>query len=193
MRGALVLAALAALIAGCGGGERQDANEPSGTFRVQVVRASFPARQHIAQNVVLRLQVRNADQRDLSNVAVTVQTRAPAGAAPVAFGQGSAPGSDLADSTRPVWILDDGPPGGETADARTWLAGPLRAGESRTLEWHLVAVKAGTYTLAYRVFPGLHGRAEAARGRTAGTIRVRIVDRPVPARVGENGEVVRGP
>jgi|tagenome__1003787_1003787.scaffolds.fasta_scaffold20284629_2 hypothetical protein len=192
MRGAPALAVLAALAAGCGGGERQDANEPSGTFRVQVVRASFPARQHIAQTVVLRLQVRNADRRDLSNVAVTVQTRAPVGAAPVAFGQGSGPGSDLADTGRPVWILDKGPTGGDTADARTWLAGPLRAGESRTLVWRLVAVKAGTYTLAYRVFPGLNGKAEPARGRTAGTLRVRIIDRPVPARVGADGEVVRG-
>jgi hypothetical protein len=192
MRAALAVAILAASVAGCGG-ERQDANEPSGTFRVQVVRASFPARQHIAQTVVLRLRVRNADRRDLSNVAVTVQTNAPAGAAPVAFGQGSPPGSDLADSGRPVWILDKGPTGGDTADSRTWLAGPLRAGESRTLVWRLVAVKAGTYTVAYRVFPGLHGRARPARGPTAGTFRVRIVDRPVPARVGENGEVIRGP
>jgi hypothetical protein len=192
MRRALALAVLAALAAGCGGGARQDADEPSGTFRVQVVRASFPARQQIAQSVRLRLRVRNADRRDLRNVAVTVQTRAPAGAAPVAFGQGAGPGSDLASSARPVWILDKGPVGGDTADARTWDAGRLRAGEARTLEWHLVAVKAGTYTVSYRVFPGLHGNAKPAPGRTGGTFRVRITDRPVPARVGPDDSIRGG-
>lgn len=193
MRAALGLAVLATLAAGCGGGARQDAGEPSGTFRVQVVRASFPARQHIAQSVLLRLRVRNADSRDLSNVAVTMETRARAGAAPVAFGQGAAPGGDLADSPRPVWILDQGPAGGDTADARTWDAGRLRAGQAKTLEWHLVAVKAGTYTVSYRVFPGLTGKAKPARRRTGGSFRVTIIDRPVPARVGAGGEVIRGP
>jgi hypothetical protein len=193
MRGALALAVLAALAAGCGGGERQDADESSGTFRVQVVRASFPTRQHIAQSVLLRLRVRNADTRDLDNVAVTMETRPPAGAAPVAFGQGSRPGSDLASGARPVWILDKGPVGGDTADARTWDAGRLRAGEARTLEWHLVAAKAGTYTIRYRVFTGLTGKAKPAAGRAGGTFRVTIIDRPVPARVGAGGEVIRGP
>jgi hypothetical protein len=193
MRAALALAVLGLLAAGCGGGPRQDKNEPSGTFRVQVVRASFPARQHIAQTVTMRVRVRNADSRDLSNVAVTVQTRAPVGAAPVAFGQGAPPGGDLSDSARPVWILNEGPIGGETADARTWDAGPLRAGQARTLVWRLVAVKAGIYTVNYRVFPGLHGRARPAIGRTAGTFHVQIIDRPVAARVGPDGEVIRGP
>jgi hypothetical protein len=92
MRPALVLALLAALAGGCGGA-RQDADEPSGTFKVQIVGASFPKRQHIAQTVLLRLRVRNADKRQLDNVAVTVLTRAPAGAAPAAFGQRQGPGA----------------------------------------------------------------------------------------------------
>jgi hypothetical protein len=83
--------------------------------------------------------------------------------------------------------------GGETADRDVWDAGPLSSGQSKTLTWRLVAVKAGTYTIAYRVFPGLTGRAKAARGHTSGTLRVRISDRPVAAHVGPGGEVVRGP
>ena len=37
----------AAFAAGCGGGERQDANEPSGTFKVDVVKASFTKKQRL--------------------------------------------------------------------------------------------------------------------------------------------------
>ena len=193
MRRALVLALLAALAGGCGGGPRQDADEPSGTFKVRIVGASFPKRQHIAQSVLLRLRVRNADKRQLDNVAVTVLTRAPAGAAPAAFGQRQGPGTQLAASERPVWVLDKGPTGGDTADARVWDAGPLFPGEEKTLTWHLVAVKAGTYTVAFRVYPGLTGKARAARGRTSGVIRVRILDKPVAAHVGAKGQVIRGP
>jgi hypothetical protein len=192
MRRALVVAGLAVLAGGCGGGPRQDADEPSGTFKVEIVRASFPQRQHIAEPVVLRLRVRNADRRSLPNVAVTVRTRARAGASPAAFGQRQAPGSQLSDSLRPVWVLDRGPLGGETATEDVWDAGPLVPGQVKTLTWWLVAAKAGTYTVAYRVFPGLTGRAKAARGHTSGSFRVRIIDRPVAAHVDPNGQVIRG-
>ena len=194
MRRALVVAGLAVLAGGCGGGGvRQDADEPSGTFKLEIVGASFPARQHIAEPVVMRLRVRNADRRSLPNVAVTVLTRPPAGSAAAAFGQRQAPGSGLSDSLRPVWVLDRGPVGGETADQNVWDAGPLSAGQAKTLTWRLVAARAGTYTIAYRVFPGLTGRAKAARGHTSGVFRVRIIDRPVAAHVGPGGQVIRGP
>jgi hypothetical protein len=192
MRRALVVASLALLAGGCGGGPRQDADEPSGTFKVEIVRASFPQRQHIAEPVVMRLRVRNADRRSLANVAVTVLTRGRPGTASAAFGQTQAPGTELADSLRPIWVLDRGPTGGETADANVWDAGPLFPGQERTLTWRLVAAKAGTYSIRYRVFPGLTGRAKAARGHTTGVFRVRIVDRPVAAHVGANGQVIRG-
>src|SRR3954451_10377944 len=193
MRRALVVASLAVLVGGCGGGPRQDADEPSGTFKVEIVRASFPKRQHIAEPVVMRLRVRNADRRSLSNVAVTVLTRGPAGAASAAFGQRQPPGSELADSLRPVWVLDRGAQGGQTDDADVWDAGPLFPGQERTLTWRLVATKAGTYAIRYRVFPGLTGRAKAARGHTSGVFRVRIFNRPVAAHVVPNGQVIRGP
>jgi hypothetical protein len=191
LRRALSLLVVPALVAGCGGGERQDADEPVGTFRVAVVDATFPARQHIAESVQLKLRVRNDDDETLRNVAVTVQTNAAGANAPAAFGQRSS-GSGLSDSERPVWVLDEGPSGGELVYDNTWSAGILRAGETRELTWRLVATKAGRFSVAYRVAPGLNGRAQAARGRTSGSIEVTIDDEPVPARVGEDGTVVRG-
>ncbi|HET6550634.1 MAG TPA: hypothetical protein VFG79_19370 [Solirubrobacter sp.] len=190
MRRALVVV-VCGVLAGCGG-ERQDADEPSGEFKVEIVRASFPARQHIAQDVKLRLRVRNGSDRTLRTVAVTVETKPRGSAAPIAFGQASV-AADLADPGRPVWVLDEGPKGGTTAYVNTWLAGTLRAGESRELTWRLVATRAGTYTVSYRVAPGLTGKAEAAAGgRTSGTFDVTIDGEPVPARVGDDGSVERG-
>jgi hypothetical protein len=189
MRRAVI--ALAVLAAGCGGSARQDADEPSGRFKVQVVSASFPKSQHIAESVQLKVRVRNADDRTLRNVAVTVQTKPADGTAATAFGQRSTD-TALADSGRPVWILDQGPEGGETVDVNTWSAGTLGPGESKELTWKLVATKAGDYTIGYRVFPGLTGRATAAPGRTSGSFDITIDDQPVPARVGEDGKVERG-
>ncbi len=182
---------LAVLAVGCGGGERQDADEPQGEFKVEIVNASFPARQHIAEGVQLKLRVRNADDQTLRNVAVTVETEPAGGNAPTAFGQRSS-GSQLADSGRPVWVLDEGPKGGDVVYVNTWSAGVLRAGEERDLTWSLVPAKAGRYTIGYRVSPGLTGRARAADGRTSGSFDITIDDEPVPARVGDDGEVERG-
>ncbi len=191
MRGVLAVGVLAALAAGCGG-KRQDADEPSGSFRVEIVSASFPARQHVAEPVALRLRVRNLDSRTLDSVAVTVET-APArrGDAPIAFGQHESD-ARLADSGKPIWVLDEGPQRGDTAMVNTWSAGALRPGATREMVWRLVAAKAGTYTVAYSVSPGLNGKARARGARTRGSFRVTILDTPVPARVGPNGEVIRG-
>src|SRR4051812_39981560 len=123
MRRLVVLLPL--LLVGCGGGPRQDADEASGTFKVEIVRATFPRTQHIAEKVQLRVLVRNADSHDLRNVAVTVETTARGPDAAVAFGQNER-GADLSSAARPIWVLDSGPAGGDTAYVNTWLAGNLR-------------------------------------------------------------------
>src|SRR5687768_17036242 len=101
--------AVAALAAGCGGGGRQDEGAPEGTFDVDVTEASFPAEQSIASPAVLSLEVANGGDRAVPDLAVTVETLGAAdGEAPAAFGQRTSD-TALADSNRPVWIVDEPP------------------------------------------------------------------------------------
>jgi hypothetical protein len=183
-----LLCALA--VAGCGE-ERQDANAPSGRFDLDVTAVSFPAKQRIAEASTLALRVENTGDRAVPDLAVTVET-APGddGQAPVAFGQ-SSDDPTLAASARPVWIVDEGPAGGDSAYANTWAVGPLGEGQSRTVKWKLTAVKPGRYTVKWRLAPALEGDVSLGDGRTKGELEVAISDAPVPARVGGDGEVVR--
>lgn len=194
MRGAALFALVTAslALAGCGA-ERQDENEPEGEFTLQVVDASFPERQSTAQSATLRISVRNTDDRDLPNLAVTIKTAAPGGGEVAsAFGQ-SSDDQRLADDDRPIWVVDEGPTGGASAYTNTWSVGRTFPGQTRELEWKLTAVRPGAYTVDYTVAPGLDGRAVAAGGqRTTGSFDVEISADPVPARVGKNGEVIRG-
>ena len=186
-----LIVALAA-VSGCGG-EAQDADEPEGTYRLEVADASFPAKQGIAEQTTMRIRVRNPEQKTVPNVAVTVETKgAAAGDGLTAFGQ-KASDARLADPNRPIWILDREPVGGTSAYANTWTLGPLKGGETKTFEWKLTAVEPGRYSLAYRVSPGLDGKAKLAEGsKSRGTFAVTVADEPVPARVNSKGEVVRG-
>ena len=189
------MGALAAvvLVAGCGGSPRQDADERAGSYRLEVTGARFPASQSIAQPAQMVVRVRNADSKTAPNVAVTVETDpGKPGAGTVAFGQ-RVDDARLSDPERPVWVVDEGPKGGDSAATNTWALGALKAGQSKTFRWKVTAVAPGSYTIKYRISPGLHGKARlAAGGRTDGAFRVRIDDKPVPARVDDDGNVVRG-
>jgi hypothetical protein len=188
----VVLLAVVAALSGCGG-ERQDADETEGTFRLDVANASFPAKQSIAEQSTMRISVRNPDSKTVPNVAVTVETKpSDAGGGPIAFAQ-SKGDPRLADPSRAVWILDAEPKGGTSAYTNTWTLGPLKSGQTRTFEWKLTAVEAGDYSIAYRVAPGLDNKARLAAGSKArGTFTVSVSDKPVPARVNSKGEVERG-
>ena len=180
-------------IAACGGGERQDAGEKAGDYRVEIVDASFPAEQQLADATTMKISVRNADTKTLPNVAVTVATQpGKSGGAAQAF---SADIGDTAvsDPSRPIWIVDEGPKGGDTSYTNTWALGPLKAGQTKDFQWKVTAVKPGAYTIDYSVSPGLTGKAKPAGGRTSGVFNVTIDDTPPNARVGKNGEVIREP
>ena len=174
----------ALLVSGCGGGaERQDEDEPRGEWKVGVD-ASFPEQQRLAEQVALRLTVRNTDSRPIPNVAVTVD----------GFSRRSEqPG--LADPSRPVWIIDDGPRGGVTAYTNTWALGRVPAGQSKEFVWRVTPVKAGRFEVKYRVAAGLDGKAVAVSDggeRPSGSFSVNVAREPDDARVDpDSGNVIR--
>jgi hypothetical protein len=192
---ALALAGLVA--AGCGGGTRQDADEPSGTFPVDVVSATFPAKQRLAESTKLQIAVRNAGNKAVPNVAVTVESdEADQTAAAAAFAEASEePG--LADPSRPVWVLDAGPHGGITAYTNTWALGELKPNQTKTFVWRVTAVKPGVHAIKYKVAAGLDGKAKAVvaggNEEPAGTFTVNVSGKPANARVGPNGQVIIEP
>ena len=202
---------MAALALGaCGGGERQDAGAPSGAFRVDVTRASFPARQGLAEAATLRLDVRNTGRRAVPDLAVTVETarvgagrrRAAAregaaaatgagGGATGGFGiRAAAPG--LADDGRPVWLLDAEPAGGHTAYVGTWAFGPLprRGDAQRPLRPHARTARPLPRALAGR--PGAGGR-RAAPARRAHARGLRGHDHRGPGAVAGRARRAGGP
>jgi hypothetical protein len=184
-RFALIAASAAALaVAGCGGGERQDAAEPSGTFEVDVVTASFPTKQHLAQPERFVIAVRNSGEKTVPNVAVTVSS----------FAERSEQ-AGLADPERAVWIIDDSPRGGQTAYTNTWALGRLAPGQTRRFVWRVTAVQAGTHTVKWQVAAGLNGKAKATLSGNrapAGSVTVDVSDKPGQAHVDpKTGKVVR--
>jgi hypothetical protein len=184
---------MAGLIAGCGGGERQDANEPSGTFKVDVLHAGFTQHQRLSQAATMRIVVRNADTKTIPNVAVTITSDDSDGSGGAGFTTRST-ADGLADPTRQLWIVDKGPVGGDTAYLTTWALGPLPAGKTRAFVWHVTPVVAGTHTLRWQVVAGLNGKAIArtVKGQAAaGTFKRSVARTPPPLTVDpKTGDIV---
>src|SRR3712207_3784730 len=108
-RSLVAIALLAPVLAGCGGGRGPGAEDAEGTYKVEVVRSTFPIEQRLAQKAELTLAVRNTDTRAIPNVAVTIDSF-----------QRRDEQEGLADPNRPIWIVDRGPSGGNTACTNTW-------------------------------------------------------------------------
>jgi hypothetical protein len=137
----LLVALSAAGISACGGGERQDVDEPSGNFPVQIVSADFPSKQKLAENTNLTLSVANTGDRTIPDLAITIFTTSNASTSetqtsttstnsstgtssqglPQSQGSFSVRSAQpgLAIPFRPVWILEEGYPklAGQTASA----------------------------------------------------------------------------
>jgi hypothetical protein len=192
-------------LAGCGAGARQDASEPNGTFPIQVAQATFPTSQRLAEHTQLVIAVRNAGQRTIPNVAVTILA-ANAGTTAQAFGDlTSGTGEALASHSRPVWIVDQ-PPGpchyscqtgglgaAVTAYSNTWALGALRPGATATFAWKVTAIKPGVHVVRYQVAAGLNGKARAVDSngqRPGGTFVVHVHQAPRQAHVNDAGQIV---
>ncbi len=75
----------------------------------------------------------------------------------------------------------DPPGGGATASYNVWALGSLAPGATRSFVWQVSPVKSGVYTVSYRVYAGLHGKARAqlASGApSAGSFTVDVATRP---------------
>jgi hypothetical protein len=178
------VAAAVLAAAGCGGGQRQDANDARGTYTVDLERAQFPARQRIAQRSTFVISVRNAGDTTIPNLAVILH----------GFTTRTA-GSRDANPSMSLWTIDAAPAGTQTAIEDTWAAGALPPGQRATLRWLVTPVVAGTHTLNYSIAPNLQGRARALLvGGSAprGRLTVTVVAKPSPARVDpRSGRVIR--
>lgn len=200
--GALSVAGL--LASGCGG-TRQDANEAKATYPVQVLHASFSARQSIARPSTMAIRVRNPGLRTVPNVAVTIDSFSYPSTSTL---------PELAARQRPVWIVDGGPGtvpkrlvqtetvdpagGGQTAFLNTWALGPLAPGATRTFVWRVTPVKPGLHRVSYVVAAGLNGKARArlrpGGGLPVGHFVVNIAPAPPARHVNpETGRVLPGP
>jgi hypothetical protein len=180
-------AAAFAVAVGCGGSERQDAHEPEGTYDVKVVNASFPSQQQLAEHATMKIAVRNDGDRAVPNLAVTVGRN---GKATFSY-QSQQPG--LANPSRPIWIVDDGPRGGTTAYVDTWALGTLPPHQTKTFKWDVTAVRAGTYRIDYTLAAGPNGNATVRRADASGTFHVAVTEKPAQACVTPSGEVVNQP
>jgi hypothetical protein len=185
-------------LAACGGGERQDATEPSGDFPVDVVTAKFPNRQRLAETTDLRLGVENTGDKTIPELAITIFIDDGAnGSFSIRSDQ---PG--LANPNRPVWILENKYPklagesqtaGAQTAETNTYAFGPLAAGDTRDMVWRVTPIKGGTYTVNYQVAAGLTGKAKAVTAdgsEPSGKFVVTISTKPPQATVNDQGQVI---
>ena len=202
---ALALAAAlgaSALAAGCGGGSPATAGEPSKTFDIEIVRASFAAKQSIAKHERVLMTVRNRSSEAIPNLVATVDSFNYSSNYP-----------ELSAKQRPIWVIERGPGtparspvetqevsipgGGQTAYVNTWALGVLPAHQTETFFWVVVPVKAGAYTVHYAFTAGLAGKAKArlvAGGPAVGHFHVVVAPKPPETHVDpKTGQVVPGP
>jgi hypothetical protein len=145
----LLLVAVPVALGACGAA-KQDENEPEGTYKVDVISASFPGRQRLGETVKLRIQVKNQSGKELPDLAISIE----------GFSQ-RVDDPTLATPVRNIWLVNTPPYNSDSAYTDTWTLGKVPAGATRTADWRVTAVRAGTYSLRYRVSAGVDGKAKA--------------------------------
>jgi hypothetical protein len=161
--------ALATLVVGslaaCGGGTKQDAGEPTASFKV-ALDAAFPKKQAYAENQVFSLRVKNESSSDIPNVTATVD----------GFYDRSTQ-ADMSDPRQAVWIVNQGPAGGVTALTNTWALGRVPAHKEQVFVWRVTPMQAGVHAIHYRVDASLYGKSSAVLtggGEPKGQITVHV-------------------
>ena len=208
---------VAVILAGCGSGPRQDADEPSGKFPVQLLSVSFPLKQRLATTSNLNVVVRNPGPKKIPVISVTVKCAhetGGSGGSPSSTGGGTGSFSyrttdpGVADPARPIFVVntiptrtprnyDHGrldPLERSSAFVDTYPLGPLAAGQTARFNWNVTAVRAGKFHICYRVNAGLDGKAIAVPARhgepIAGSFDGVIKESPPQAHIGQDGKTV---
>jgi hypothetical protein len=212
---AIAGAALAA--AGCGSASSDGTPAATATtatgasFKVSVPTASFAAKQSLAAKERFVIAVRNGGNRALPNVAVTIcnttcsyKARRGQGTTVQAFSYAIANAANLANASRPIWIVQQAPGpcsyscrnlgagAAVTAYSNTWALGRLAPGHTATFVWTVTPVKAGHFVVAWEVAAALsgHNRAVLASGGSArGKLTVNVSTKPPQYVVQPNGRV----
>ena len=197
----LAALAAAASLAACGESS-SDSGEPGGEYPVKVTTASFPSPQRLGQTSALRLGVRNTGHKTVPALTVTFTIAGREGVdSSLPFGVRD-PQVGLAQADRPVWVLaqtyprlnSSSEPGGTTTSSRkTFDLGPLKPGARTDAIWKLSAVRAGKFTLLYRIDAGLGGNARAvSAGGVApgGSFSAEVTAALPETEVTDSGEVV---
>jgi hypothetical protein len=193
--------AVAAMLAACGGSS-SDANQPAGTYNVEVTEAAFPTEQRLGQTSLLTLGFRNSGDKVVPALTVTISVSGKQGQeSSLPFGYRD-PTAGIAQPDRPVWVLaqtyprltgSDMPGGASTSNRKTFDFGPVKPGAKVDAVWKLSAVKAGHFTLLYSVDAGVSGtaKAETENGVTPGGSFVTDISAvPPDTEVTDDGEVV---
>lgn len=195
--------AVAALLAACGGDSSSDAKEPTGTYDIRVTEASFPAEQDLGQTSLLQLGFRNTGDKTVPTLAVTISIAGKQGQTSTLPFAIHDPQPGLAQPDRPVWVLaatyprlqgSSEPAGASTFNNKTFAFGPLKPDQTTKAVWKLSAVKAGRFTLRYRVAADLSGSAKArTTGGVApgGSFVTEITSELPDTEVTDSGEVVK--
>lgn len=210
----LAVAASALVLGACGGGgERQDANEPEGTYEVDA-QASFPDEQKLARPSQMRIEVENVGTETIPNIAATVTGFDYQLADP---NNPELPDPSVADPGRPRFVVDrspiefidpptasderslvdqevDPPYGRKTAYVGTYTLGELPPGETATFRWDVTAVNAGDYDIEWTIAGSTSGKSRAvdSNGETStGSFKGTVDNAPVDAEIGKDGKSVK--
>jgi len=195
--------AVAALLSACGGSSSSSADEePTGDFHVKVTEASFPTRQALGQTTMLKLGIRNSGRRTIPGLTVSFTIAGKQGSeSSLPFGVRD-PQPELAQPERPVWVLaqtyprlhgSSDPGGASTSSRKTFAFGELKPGESTKAIWKLSAVRAGKFTLLYRIDAGYGGKANAKTTggvSPGGSFKTEVTTSLPETEVTDSGEIV---
>ena len=133
----------------------------------------------------MEITVKNVDSRTVPDISVTVNSFDKRENNP-----------QLADASRPVFVVNAGPTGGDTANQATSALGPLKPGQTKTFKWDVTAVQAGNFHIE---LPGVRrplrqgARGGLHRASAGGRVRGHGLRRRADPTVNfDNGKSVEG-